>query len=149
MAFTDVPTKFSHFYKQRSRWARGMIEGLRKVKPWQQPSIYTKLLTFINVLLPFMDIAYTLFWIPGFLLALSGRFYIVGPMSLSVLPITLLSFLYLNWYQSNNVFKPLNLKVRKNTTGFIGFVLGYQIIMSPISVIGYIQEFFGLKRVWK
>ena len=33
VAFTDVPIKLSHFAKQRSRWARGMIEGLREVKP--------------------------------------------------------------------------------------------------------------------
>jgi biofilm PGA synthesis N-glycosyltransferase PgaC len=29
IAFTDVPIGFRHFVRQRQRWARGMIEGLR------------------------------------------------------------------------------------------------------------------------
>ena len=35
VAFTDVPTDMSSFSKQRSRWARGIIEALKKIKPWQ------------------------------------------------------------------------------------------------------------------
>lgn len=33
IAFTDAPTTLKHFAKQRSRWARGMIEGLTEIKP--------------------------------------------------------------------------------------------------------------------
>ncbi|MEH6940213.1 glycosyltransferase family 2 protein, partial [Bacillus sp. JJ664] len=41
VAFTDAPTTLAHFAKQRSRWARGMVEGLKEIKPWQQPQVYT------------------------------------------------------------------------------------------------------------
>ena len=34
VAFTDVPETFNHLQKQRSRWARGMIEALKIIKPW-------------------------------------------------------------------------------------------------------------------
>lgn len=150
VAFTDVPVKLSHFIKQRSRWARGMIEGLREIKPWRQPLMFAKFLTGIDFLIPYMDFSYTLFWIPGLILALFFRNYaIVGPMILLVLPITLLSFWILYYYQANVVFKNLNLKVRKNYLGFIFFILTYQILMSPISLYGYFQEFIGAKRVWK
>jgi biofilm PGA synthesis N-glycosyltransferase PgaC len=37
VAFTVAPTRLVHFARQRARWARGMIEGLRSVKPWNQP----------------------------------------------------------------------------------------------------------------
>jgi len=47
------------------------------------------------------------------------------------------------------VFRKLNLRVRKNLSGFILFMLSYQMIMSPVSVWGYAQEVFRLKRVWK
>ena len=104
IAFTDVPTKFTHFIKQRSRWARGMIEGLRRIKPWQQPNKYYALLTGIDLIIPIIDFGYTFFWIPGLVLALFGKFYIVGPMSLVVLPITILTFLILFSYQKKNVF---------------------------------------------
>src|SRR5207244_4485683 len=30
IAFTDAPVRFGHFVRQRRRWARGMIEGLRE-----------------------------------------------------------------------------------------------------------------------
>ena len=45
VAFTSVPDKIRVFARQRSRWARGMIEALKITKPWQQPKIYTKCLT--------------------------------------------------------------------------------------------------------
>lgn len=150
VAFTDVPIKLSHFVKQRSRWARGMIEGLREVKPWQQSSIYYKFLTGIDLLIPYMDFSYTFFWIPGVILAVFfQKYYIVGPMMLLVFPLTLISFYILYYYQANVVFKNLNLKVRKNILGFFTFILCYQIVMSPVSLYGYVQELIGAKRVWK
>jgi biofilm PGA synthesis N-glycosyltransferase PgaC len=33
--------------------------------------------------------------------------------------------------------------------GFVAFVLTYQMLMSPVSVAGYVQELFGLRRRWK
>ena len=150
VAFTDVPIKLSHFVKQRSRWARGMIEGLREVKPWQQSSIYYKFLTGIDLLIPYMEFSYTFFWIPGVILAVFfQKYYIVGPMMLLVFPLTLISFYILYYYQANVVFKNLNLKVRKNILGFFIFILCYQIVMSPVSLYGYVQELIGAKRVWK
>lgn len=148
IAFTDVPTKFSHFVKQRSRWARGMIEGLRLIKPWNQPNIYYKFLTGIDLLILIMDLSYVVFFIPGCIMALFGKFYIVGPAWLLVLPLTLITFMIL-FIRQKKFFDLLNLKVRKNAFAFILFILGYQFIMSPISLYGYIQELFNMKRVWK
>src|SRR5690606_23955427 len=149
VAFTEVPSSLIHFIRQRSRWARGMIEGIKQVKPWQQPRIYTKYLTGINLIMPYLDITYTFCWIPGLVLALFGHYWIVGPMTLFVLPLTIISYSILYLYQSRVVFKRLNLKVRRNLVGFIFFIIGYQMIMSPVSVYGYIQEFFKISRKWK
>ena len=148
VAFTDVPTTIYSFSRQRSRWARGMIEALRQVKPWQQPLTYTKYLTGINLIMPFLDITYTFFWLPGLVLACFGFYWIVGPMTLLVLPLTLMSYAILYTYQVY-VFRHLKLRTRKNLWGFILFVLFYQMLMSPVSVWGYLQEFLKLDRVWK
>ncbi|MBC2581682.1 glycosyltransferase family 2 protein [Clostridium sp. DJ247] len=148
VAFTDVPTTLYSFSRQRSRWARGMIEALKAIKPWKQPYIYIKYLTSINFIMPYLDFAYTFCWLPGLILALFGIYWIVGPMTLLVLPLTLISYTILFIYQ-RYVFRSLNLKVRKNLFGFILFTLFYQMIMSPVSVWGYLQEFFKLKRKWK
>ncbi|MGG2028428.1 glycosyltransferase [Gottfriedia sp. S16(2024)] len=149
VAFTDAPTTFGHFAKQRSRWARGMVEGLIEIKPWQQPQVYTKYLTGINLVMVYLDFIYTVCWIPGLILAFFGINIIVGPMTLLVLPLTFISYSILYFYQKNYVFRNLNLRIRNNRIGFIFFLLCYQMIMSPVSLYGYIQEFFKFKRVWE
>lgn len=148
VAFTSVPNNLRILARQRSRWARGMIEALKTTKPWQQPQIYTKYLTGINLIMPYLDLSYTFFWLPGLILACFGHFWIVGPYTLLVFPLTFISYAVLYTYQKY-VFWRLKLKVRKNFSGFILFMLGYQMIMSPVSVWGYAQEAFKLKRVWK
>lgn len=149
VSFTEVPSSLKHFVRQRARWARGMIEGLNEVKPWKQPQVYVKYLTGINLLMPYLDLAFTLCWIPGLILAFFGIYWIVGLMTLLVLPLTVLSYGILYFYQRNYVFKPLSLRIRKNIMGYLFFILGYQMIMSPVSVYGYVQEVFKFNRKWK
>jgi len=149
VAFTEVPTTLRHLARQRSRWARGMIEGLTEIKPWQQPQVFTKYLTWINFIMPYLDFTYTFCWLPGLILALLGHYWIVGPMTLLVLPLTLTSNAILYNFQKGYVFNMLNLRVRRNKIGFILFVLFYQMIMSPISCYGYVEEILKLKRKWK
>ncbi|WP_307852010.1 glycosyltransferase family 2 protein [Neobacillus rhizophilus] len=148
IAFTDVPTNFRHFVRQRSRWARGMIEALKQVKPWQQPRIFTRYLTGSNLVMPYLDFVYTFVWIPGLFLSLFGFYWIAGPQTLFVLPLALLTNYVLYRYQKG-VFQELNLGIRKNRKGFFLYVLCYQMIMSPVSVWGYLQEVMRLRRVWK
>ncbi|WCN39244.1 glycosyltransferase family 2 protein [Aneurinibacillus uraniidurans] len=148
VAFTNAPVKFTHFVRQRNRWARGMIEALKQVRPWKQPRLFSKFLTGIDLLIPYIDFSYTCFWIPGLILAFFGYFWIIGLTTLLVLPLTLISYYILYVYQ-RRVFKALHLAVRKNIVGFIAYVLIYQMIMAPISVYGYIQELLHFKRVWK
>lgn len=98
--------------------------------------------------MPYLDVVYTLCWIPGLILAFFGIYWIVGLTTLLVLPLTCVSYGLLYFYQKYFVFKKLNLRIRKNKLGFILFILFYQLIMSPVSVWGYLQEIFKLKRVW-
>ena len=149
VAFTDVPETFNHLQKQRSRWARGMIEALKRIKPWQQKNSFVIYATGLNMIMPFIDIVYTLVWIPGVVLAFFGHTYIAGPLTLFVLPIALVQSYILYHYQKNNVFNTLKLKIRKNKLGFVTYLLFYQIIMSPISLYGYIEETLNVKRIWK
>lgn len=148
VAFTEVPSKFKHFYRQRSRWARGMIEALKIIKPWQHPVKYIKYLTGINLIMPYLDVVYTFCWIPGLVLAMFGIFWVIGPMTLLVLPLALVQNYILYSYQKR-VFRDLDLRIRKNKLAFVAYVLFYQIVMSPVSVVGYFQEIFSVNRVWK
>jgi len=149
VAFTDVPPHFRHFARQRARWARGMIEGIRAVPPWRQPRGTVRIITGLDLLIPLLDIAYTFLWLPGLLLACFGVFWVVGPYTLFVLPLTLLVNWLLYHYQRRQVFDPIGLRVRGNRWGFLLYVLAYQMVMSPIAVVGYGQEILGLRRRWK
>jgi biofilm PGA synthesis N-glycosyltransferase PgaC len=149
VAFTDVPERFRAFARQRARWARGMIEGLRAVPPWRQPRGLTRVMTGVDLVIPVLDLAYTFVWLPGLVLACFGVYWIVGPYTLLVLPLTLLANLLLYRYQRRRVFAPLRLRVRSNRSGYLLYILAYQMIMSPVSVLGYAQELLGLRRRWK
>jgi poly-beta-1,6-N-acetyl-D-glucosamine synthase len=149
VAFTAAPARLVHLARQRARWARGMVEGLRTVKPWSQPRWLLRFLTAIDLLIPALDVAYALVWLPGLLLAATGRYWIVGPYTLAVLPLTLAVNLILYRFQRRKVFNQLGLRVRRNAMGFVGFVLAYQLLMSPVAVVGYAQELLGLRRRWK
>ena len=149
VAFTAAPARLIHLARQRARWARGMIEGIRSVKPWNQPRWLLRFLTAIDLLIPALDVAYALAWLPGLALAATGRYWIVGPYTLAVLPLTLVVNAILYRYQRRRVFNVLGLRVRRNSLGFVAFVLTYQMLMSPIAVVGYGQELLGLRRRWK
>ncbi|WP_011393641.1 glycosyltransferase family 2 protein [Neomoorella thermoacetica] len=148
VAFTAVPKVVRHFVRQRSRWARGMVEGMKNVPPWYQPSYLKKFLTGIDLVIPVIDLFYTLVWIPGLILACFGKYYIVGPYTLFVLPLNIGVSLIMYTYQLR-VFGQLDLRVRKNRLGFFAYVLIYQLISSPVSLWGYVQELFQTRRVWR
>ena len=90
-----------------------------------------RFLTAIDLLIPALDVAYALVWLPGLALAATGRYFIVGPYTLAVLPLTLIVNLILCRFQRRRVFNLLGLRVRRKAIGFIGFVLTYQMLMSP------------------
>ncbi len=149
IAFTEVPERFTHFVRQRQRWARGMIEGLRDYGP--QLVGKRKLLShsiLVNYLFPYLDGIYTLVFVPGILLALTGNFLIVGPMTLAVLPINIL-IASVMLSRQRRVFAEAGLRIRRNYLGFLSYLLLYAPIMSPVSFVGYVKELFRVKRRWK
>lgn len=148
VAFTEVPAKIKHFIRQRSRWARGMFEGLKAAGPWKQERFFAIFLIGIDILIPFIDLTYTFVWIPGLIMAFFGKYYIVGPYALLVLPLNILVTIVMYVFQKH-VFNSLGLKVRRNRIGYVLYLLFYQIIHSPIAVLGYIQEILNLRKIWK
>ncbi len=149
VAFTTAPETMHQFARQRARWARGMLEGLRTVPPWRQQQGFAKVLTAIDLVIPVLDCTYVLVWIPGLVLACFGIYWFVGPVTVAVLPVTLAVYGLLYRYQRRQVFEPLGLRVRRNGLGFFLFIVGYQLVMSSVSVAGYVQQLAGSRRRWK
>lgn len=150
VSFTNAPTKFKIYVRQRARWARGMIEGFRHFSFKECSNGYAKWFIFSDLFLFVIDFSIVFIYIPGLVAALLFQnFLIVGFVTLLLLPITVLVFSVMYISEYKRVYKRLNIKCSKNYLSFIVFILFYSIIMSPICVWGYLQEFIGAKRKWK
>jgi biofilm PGA synthesis N-glycosyltransferase PgaC len=148
IGFTSAPETIYGFYRQRKRWARGMIEGLKQHGQlvWSNSRL-SSFFVGIDFIIPFIDLFYAFVFLPGVILALFGHFYIVGPLTLLVLPLALL-IVSIMYKKQKSVFNELGLRVRQNLAGFIVYMLVYQVLMSPICVIGYGQELVGMTKKW-
>ena len=106
--------------KQRSRWARGMVEGIRANPPHKQPRVLTKFVAGIDYLVPLLDIGYVFFWIPGAILFVFGYPLLVSWWSMLVIPITLFIYGLLRRWQERWVFRRLGIDVEPDRRGFFG-----------------------------
>jgi len=148
VAFTEAPSTWIGFARQRRRWARGMIEGLRDhgVGMVKEMKFYSHSVAG-NFMFPLLDATFTLAFIPGILLALTGNFAIVGPMTLLVLPLNgvLGGVMY---FHQRRVFQTVKLRIRKNRRGMFFYFFCYQYVMAPISLAGYLLEAVRARRAW-
>ena len=149
LGFTSVPTNLRHLGRQRGRWARGMFEGLSAVPPWSQYRWPIRLLAGVDVLLPLLDLAFAASWLPAVLLALSGRFWLLGPMLVAVLPVNVVLYTLLYRRQRRTVLEPLGLQPRRDRTSLLLFLAIYQPVLSAMSVRGYVQHALRREPVWK
>jgi biofilm PGA synthesis N-glycosyltransferase PgaC len=147
IAFTTAPEDFHGFWRQRQRWARGMIEGLKTHGNLVWNGRLSGFFVAMDFVVPVVDLTYTFAFLPGVLLALTGRYYVAGPMTLFVVPIALAIVLAL-FRQQKKVYDSIGLKVRRNNWGFVMFVLAFQAVMSPVSVTGYFKETLGWRKRW-
>jgi biofilm PGA synthesis N-glycosyltransferase PgaC len=149
LSFTAAPVAVAHLMRQRSRWARGMLEGLRKNPPLRQPRVLAKFVAGIDYLVPFMDFGYVFFWIPGAILFIFGYPLLVSWWSMLLLPITLVIFGYLRAWQERHVFRRLEIHPRRDASGFFAYLFVYQAVTSTAALLGYLQYLTGAARRWK
>ncbi|MDD2541166.1 MAG: glycosyltransferase [Desulfuromonadaceae bacterium] len=146
--FTMVPETFRQFFRQRKRWSRGLIEAFKSY-----PSTLVKVkmnspFIWYNLLFPLIDSAYLLFFLPGLIAAIFFHNYlIVGMMTVLLLPLAFIANGLFYWKQ-RKLFSDYGLKVRMNFLGFFVYLLCYQAIMAPATVMGYLSEILNLAKKW-
>ena len=145
--FTNAPSTLMQFVRQRQRWSRGMIEGFKKHPDIMLKAQLSTFFVYWNLLFPLLDLAFTICFIPGIVLALFGHYEIVGPMTLALLPMGF-AMNFLMYTIGNKSFKHNDLKVRRNLPGFFIYTLAYSLIMQPACLIGYSSELLGRKKTW-
>lgn len=147
-SFTNVPDNFTQFIKQRQRWSRGLVEAFKAHPKLLFKKRYTTLFIWWNLLFPYLDVAYTIAFLPGVIAAFFGYYWIAGLMTLLLLPLSLLVN-GIMFYIQRRMFTSQGLKVRRNLTGFIGYAIFYSAVLQPACVLGYLKEIFnGSVKNW-
>jgi biofilm PGA synthesis N-glycosyltransferase PgaC len=145
--FTNAPETLRQLMRQRQRWARGMMEAFRQFPGVLVGRRLSTLFVWWNVLFPWLDFVYTACFIPGLFLALFGIYWIVGPLTLALLPMAL-GINFLMFRVSSQMFDANGLKVRQNSAGFLIYAFAYSLVLQPACVVGYISELLGLRKSW-
>jgi biofilm PGA synthesis N-glycosyltransferase PgaC len=145
--FTNVPTTWTQFIRQRQRWSRGLIEAFKAHWRLLFKARMTTLFIWWNLLFPYLDLAFTLAFIPGLVLALFGIYWLAGPLTLFLLPLAgLVNFLMFR--VQSRMFTQQGLQVRRNVGGFFFYALCYSFVLQPACVIGYLQEVMNRSKSW-
>jgi len=145
--FTNAPETWSQLIRQRQRWSRGLIEAFKAHWRLLFKARMSTLFVWWNLLFPYMDLTFTLAFIPGVLLALFGIYWIAGPLTLFLLPLAALVN-YLMYRIQLRMFKQQGLTVRRNLVGFLFYALCYSFVLQPACVIGYVQELLNRSKNW-
>jgi biofilm PGA synthesis N-glycosyltransferase PgaC len=146
---TAAPERVRQLLRQRSRWSQGMLEGLQRNPPAEQPRVLARFVCGLDYLVPFLDIGYVFFWIPGVILFIAGYPLLFSWWSMMVLPVTLVIYGLLRRWQERHVFRLLEFHPQHDGLGFLGYLFGYRALVSPAALRGYIEYAAGAPRRWK
>lgn len=145
VGFTDVPATLGALARQRSRWARGMFEGLAAVKPWSQPDAFAGYFETLNLSIVWLDLAYIFGFVPGVALALLGMPWLAGWLTLLVLPLMLIGTASVCRFQR----RLPEMEAKGSAWGFLLFVLVFQVVQSACSLWGYAAALTRRGIDWK
>lgn len=146
--FTNVPDSVGSYFRQRKRWSRGLIEAFKRHPGMLVHRRLNLPFVYYNLLFPVMDVAYLFIFLPGVLAALFFQNYaVVGLMTLMVIPLAVLVNV-LMYLKQLAIFRRNGLVVRRNILGAIFFTLGYQAVLAPPSLAGYLAEVLGAQKKW-
>ena len=148
IAWTNAPTTFRQFARQRQRWSRGLIEALNQHESLLFKPRLTQMFIWWNLLFLPLDATYTFVFIPGVIAAIFFQLYwVAGLMTLAVIPIAILWNTIIFRAQAK-MFREQGLKVRHNPRGLLIYLVCYALMMQPMCVWGYAVESLGLKKKW-
>jgi biofilm PGA synthesis N-glycosyltransferase PgaC len=84
---------------------------------------------------------------PGLLLACFGHYWLVGPVTLALIPSA--AFIGAVMYRASaRVFAAQHLPIERDLLGLVGYTLAYGLINHPASLRGYLAELLGRRKTW-
>lgn len=145
--FTNAPETWGQFIRQRQRWSRGLIEAFKAHWRLLFKARTSTLFVWWNLLFPYLDLVFTLAFIPGLVLALFGIYWIAGPLTFLLLPLAALVNGIMFRIQGR-MFTEQDLRVRRNVLGFVFYTLCYSFVLQPACVVGYAKELLNRTKTW-
>ncbi len=148
-ARTDVPVTARALMRQRRRWARGMVEGLRQFGP---DMVGTRRMAahgvMVNYVFPLIDAAYITVFVPGLIAAIVFENYlVVGPALLAVLPLALTLFALMG-RAGRRARTEAGVQIERQWSGFVAYVTFYRALIALASLAGYALELRHARRDW-
>ena len=149
IAFTEAPETYKGLFRQRKRWARGMIEAFKKVKITSKKlSMKSRFLMCMNIFFPFTDLAILIFIPLGLLFLIFNNHLFMGWLTLLVILLGMILCLVIE-IKRRNIFKEVDCKLeRRSILAFVFYALFYAFILAPSCLIGYIKELVNVKKEW-
>ena len=140
--FVIVPADVGSFVKQRLRHARTTLRALREM-PSELVKRKSMLFVVWHLLFPWTDLAFTLAFVPGVILAvIYSSNLLMGPFAVTLLPAALLMNMAI-FFVMRSMFHAHGLKIRRNVGGLVVYTFGYSLLLQPARVAGYLM---GLMR---
>ena len=145
LAYTEVPESLRALCRQRVRWGRGMLEGLYAVAPWRQAGFFSGYFEALNLSVTFLDLAYVFGFLTGCALLLLGLPWLVGWMTLLILPAVLISSASVYVFQR----QLKGIRIEKSLSGALCFLLLFRALEAFCALTGYVQAVLRWRLVWK
>ena len=108
-----------------------------------------KFIAGVDYLVPFLDIGFIFFWIPGVILFLFGYPLLFSWVSMLVIPITLTLYGLLRRWQERHVFRRFDIHPARDIRGFFASLSPTSSCARRPSLPGYMQYLTGAARRWK
>jgi poly-beta-1,6-N-acetyl-D-glucosamine synthase len=138
--FAIVPSDITSFVQQRMRGARATLRALREFPTELLQKRGSTLFVIWHLLFPWTDLAFTLGFLPGIVVAAAYSSYLlVGPLALALLPAVLLMNMMI-FFAMRSMFADQGLRIRRNLGGFLIYTFGYGLLLQPARVLGYASE---------
>ena len=91
-----------------------------------------------HLLFPWTDLAFTLAFVPGVILAVAySSNLLVAPFAVTLLPAALLMNMAI-FFVMRSMFHAHGLKIRRNVGGFVVYTFGYSLLLQPARIAGYL-----------
>ncbi|WP_199096346.1 glycosyltransferase family 2 protein [Dyella sp. ASV21] len=147
IAFTRVPSTLDALVNRRRRASRGLYEAFKAHGILLLQPRMSTLFVWWSLLLPTVQLAYTLLLVPCLLLACAGVWSLAAPIVLLTLPVALLANGLMYLIQSR-MYRAQGLTVRRNRLGLLLYTVLYGLVLRPGGAIGHASGLLKRYRSW-